>query len=337
MENIEYKGFGDYLSSSKDNIFVLNLGNSSVIECIEKMCEIKSRAHPNIRRNYRLLINKLKEVETKFDCTIMPSMISSIFWSHFVPFLAEQDIKYSTIGQIKTNLITVLNWCSKYGVQLNPSYNEVYLPNYISSKISLTADEISHIYHYKIGASESYSFRMKKVMKYRKNKILTLEKVRDMFVLGCNLGQRYSDMVRISPNNFRNGQFIITQQKTASKCFVPINTLSIDSKITYAILEKYNYCAPYSGDINNYNTYLHELLYNIGEEFNDMVYIDNKINGVITRESKHRYQLISSHTARRSFATINVLKNIPRNQILRATGHSSEEAFNRYICYDDES
>jgi hypothetical protein len=133
--------------------------------------------------------------------------------------LAEQDIKYSTIGQIKTNLITVLNWCSKYGVQLNPSYNEVYLPNYISSKISLTADEISHIYHYKIGASESYSFRMKKVMKYRKNKILTLEKVRDMFVLGCNLGQRYSDMVRISPNNFRNGQFIITQQKTAAKCF----------------------------------------------------------------------------------------------------------------------
>jgi integrase len=157
---------------------------------------------------------------------------------------------------------------------------------------------------------------MKKVMKYRKNKILTLEKVRDMFVLGCNLGQRYSDMVRISPNNFRNGQFIITQQKTAAKCFVPINTLSIDSKITYAILEKYNYCAPYSGDINNYNTYLHELLYNIGEEFNDMVYIDNKINGVITRESKHRYQLISSHTARRSFATINVLKNIPRNQIM---------------------
>ena len=53
MENIEYKRFGDYLSSSKDNIFVLNLGNSSMIECIEKMCEIKSRAHPNIRRNYR--------------------------------------------------------------------------------------------------------------------------------------------------------------------------------------------------------------------------------------------------------------------------------------------
>jgi hypothetical protein len=69
----------------------------------------------------------------------------------------------------------------------------------------------------------------------------------------------------------------------------------------------------------------------------DDIFIDNKINGVITRDSKRRYELISSHSARRSFATINTLRNIPRNKILRATGHSSEKAFNRYICYDDEN
>lgn len=158
-----------------------------------------------------------------------------------------------------------------------------------------------------------------------------------MFVLGCNLGQRYSDLVRISPENFKNGQFSIVQQKTGNKCFVPINSLSIDSKVTFAILEKYNYYAPYTGDINNYNTYLHELLRHIGENFLEEVFIDNKINGVITRETKFRYQLISSHSARRSFATINTLRNIPRSKILRATGHSSEKAFNRYICYDEDN
>lgn len=103
-----------------------------------------------------------------------------------------------------------------------------------------------------------------------------------MFVLGCNLGQRYSDLVRISPENFKNGQFSIVQQKTGNKCFVPINSLSIDSKITWTILEKYNYTAPYKGDINNYNTYLHQLLYLIGEDFLEEVYIDNKINGVMS-------------------------------------------------------
>ena len=330
-------GFREYLNSSMNNMFALDLTNCTLIECIDKMCEIKSRSHPKIRQNYRMLIKKLEELQQMFGCTIMPAMISSVFWNHFVPFLADQKLKYSTIGHVKANLITVLNWSSKYGVKLNPSYSEVDIPNYIPSKISLTPDEISHIYHYKIGKEEIYSFRLKKKLKMRPNLIATLEKVRDMFVLGCNLGQRYSDLVRISPENFRNGVFSIVQQKTGNKCHVPINALSIDSRITFAILEKYGYYAPYRGDINNYNSYLHQLLYNIGEDFLEEIHIDNKINGVITRETKKRYQLISSHSARRSFATINTLRNIPRNKILRATGHSSEKAFVRYICYDEES
>lgn len=329
-------GFGEYLATSMSNMFTLDLTNSTLIECIDKMCEIKSRSHPNIRQNYRMLVKKLQIIQQMYGCTIMPAMISGVFWNHFIPFLADQGLKYSTIGHIKANLITVLNWSSKYGVKLNPSYSEVDIPNYIPSKISLTPDEISHIYHFKIGMAETYSFRSKKMLKMRRNKIETLEKIRDMFVLSCNLGQRYSDMVRISPENFKNGIFSIVQQKTGNKCHVPINTLSIDSRITFAILEKYGYHAPYTGDINNYNTYLHELLYHIGEDFLEDVYIDNKINGIITRETKQRFQLISSHSARRSFATINTLRNIPRSKILRATGHSSEKAFSRYICYDED-
>ena len=336
-QNTANNGFRDYLNSSMSNMFALDLTNSTLIECINKMCEIKSRSHPKIKQNYKMLVNKLKDIEKQFGCTIMPAMISSVFWNHFIPFLADQRLRYSTIGHVKANLITVLNWSSKYGVKLNPSYSEVDIPNYIPSKISLTPDEISHIYHFKIGKEDTYNFRQKKVMKLRKNKIETLERVRDMFVLGCNLGQRYSDLVRISPENFKNGGFSIVQQKTGNKCFVPISTLSVDPKITFAILEKYGYNAPYVGDITNYNSYLHQLLHHIGEEFNEEINIDNKINGIITRETKLRYQLISSHSARRSFATINTLRNIPRSKILRATGHSSEKAFVRYICYDEEN
>jgi integrase len=330
-------GFREYLASSMSNMFAIDLSNCTVIECIDKMCEIKERSHPNIRQNYRMLVNKLRDIEKQFGTTIMPAMVSSIYWNHFIPFLADQGLKYSTISQLKTNLVTVLNWSSKYGVKLNPSYNEVDIPNYIPSKISLTMDEISHIYHFKIGKEETYNFRQKKVQKLRRNKIETLERVRDMFVLGCNLGQRYSDLVRISPENFKNGTFSIVQQKTGNRCFVPINALSIDSRITFAILEKYGYHAPYTGQIANYNTYLHQLLHHIGEDFLEEIHIDNKINGVIIRETKQRYQLISSHSARRSFATINTLRNIPRSKILRATGHSSEKAFVRYICYDEEN
>lgn len=158
-----------------------------------------------------------------------------------------------------------------------------------------------------------------------------------MFVLGCNLGQRYSDLVRIAPDNFKNGVFSIVQQKTGNRCRIDLDTMTIDRRVTYQILEKYGYQAPYKGDINNFNSYLHELLRHIGDTFNDEIRLDNKINGNIVSETKFKYQLISSHSARRSFATINTIRNIPRNKILRATGHVSEKSFIRYICYDEES
>ena len=176
--------FRDYLTSSKDNAFVLDLSKNSLIECIDEMCKIKSHSHPKITQNYKILVKKLQKVESNFGCTIYPPMISSVFWNHFIPFLVGQGLKYSTVGLLKANLIAVLNWSSKYGVKLNPSYNEVDLPNYISGKIALTPDEISHIYHFILGAKKFYSFRLKKEVMYRKNKLKTLDQVRDMFVWG---------------------------------------------------------------------------------------------------------------------------------------------------------
>ena len=161
--------FREYLQSSKSDMFVLDLSKCTVVECVEKMCEIKQRSHPKIRKNYQLLINKMNDIERQFECTVMPAMVSSVFWNYFVSYLADQGLKYSTINNLKTCLMSVLNWSSKYGVKLNPSYAEVDIPNYTPSRISLTPDEISHIYHFKIGKEDTYNFRLKKVAKLRKN------------------------------------------------------------------------------------------------------------------------------------------------------------------------
>ena len=82
-------GFREYLNSSANNMFALDLSNCTLIECINKMCEIKSRSHPKIKQNYRMLVRKLEDIQKMFGCTIMPAMISSVFWNHFVPFLAD--------------------------------------------------------------------------------------------------------------------------------------------------------------------------------------------------------------------------------------------------------
>lgn len=49
-------GFRDYLKTSKSDLFVLDLSDCTLIECIDKMCEIKSLSHPRIEQNYRMLV-----------------------------------------------------------------------------------------------------------------------------------------------------------------------------------------------------------------------------------------------------------------------------------------
>ena len=68
-------GFREYLASSMSSMFALDLSNCTVIECINKMCEIKSRSHPKIKQDYRMLVNKMESIEQQFGCTIMPAMI----------------------------------------------------------------------------------------------------------------------------------------------------------------------------------------------------------------------------------------------------------------------
>ena len=62
-------GFREYLTSSMSDMFSLDLSKCTLIECITKMCEIKSRSHPKIKQNYRMLVNKLEDIERQFGCT----------------------------------------------------------------------------------------------------------------------------------------------------------------------------------------------------------------------------------------------------------------------------
>jgi integrase len=49
-----------------------------------------------------------------------------------------------------------------------------------------------------------------------------------------------------------------------------------------------------------------------------------------------KYELISTHTARRSFATNAFKAGVPSISIMRITGHSTEKAFMKYIKITNE-
>ena len=110
--------------------------------------------------------------------------------------------------------------------------------------------------------------------------------------------------------------------------------MSIDRNTTYKILEKYNYTSPLTTDISCYNKYIKELLRYVG--FNELIKQEVKINGHIEVKYVPKWKLVGSHTARRTFATNNILRGLKTSEIRRATGHKSESAFEKYICYFDD-
>ena len=52
-------------------------------------------------------------------------------------------------------------------------------------------------------------------------------------------------------------------------------------------------------------------------------------------ESK-KYDLVSSHTGRRTFCTLKFLDGMPVHVIMKFSGHSSEQNFLRYLRLDAE-
>lgn len=155
-----------------------------------------------------------------------------------------------------------------------------------------------------------------------------LEKIRDLFVIGCETGLRYSDLSRLSSDHIGIKTIKITTKKTLGHVIIPI------SKRLRKILEKYNNCPP----SNIHKNFFNRKIKIIGKMAGINEYV-NKIRVIGNRKidnDKMKYHFISSHTCRRSFCTNQFMKGISTTLIRQISGHASEKAFLQYIKIDEE-
>lgn len=314
--------FNTYLQNSRYATFTLDLSNCTLMEVIEEIIVVKEKVFPKYRKQLSCLIKHLEALQQDFNCILYPHQITDIFWYNFIPYLLNKGILLSSIKTLASQLRAVLTWASKYNAKVSPTFDFMRIPDYKRQQVALTPDEVSRIYHFDINT-----------IPRRPQYLRHIEVIKDMFVLSCNLGQRYSDMVRIDKTCFDRNIFSIVQQKTGNKAVVDINKFSIDKNTTYAILEKYNWNSPTRMDISSYNKYLKYFLEYVG--LNDIVKQENKVGGEIETILIPKRKLICSHTGRRTFITNNIVRNIPIAEIMRASGHKNYTSFQKYICYND--
>ncbi|MCO5238114.1 MAG: site-specific integrase [Chitinophagaceae bacterium] len=150
-----------------------------------------------------------------------------------------------------------------------------------------------------------------------------LEQVRDLFVFGCHVGLRFSDYSTVQPENIVqiDGEYYIKliTKKTNDLVIIPCNPIVLQ------IFKKYE---------NNPNR-LPKTISN--QKFNDYIKEACKAAGLTetgrlsTNPKAELWECISSHTARRSFATNLYLDGFPTLDLMKITGHKTEKAFLKYI------
>ena len=318
--NTQMSGFQNYLENSLRDPFVLNLEGCSLQEVILACAKAKTRLHPNYRENINCLLYNLQTLEHDYRVKLQPIQVTDIFWGYFISFCQGRGLKNSTIGTMCNQLRSILNWAVKYNAKVSPTYADIKIPKARNQEIALSADDVSRITYFDVQrfyANKRRDFRDK------------MERVRDMFVLSCNLFQRHSDCVRISPECFDRNIFRIVQQKTGNLATVNIDKYSVDAKTTYRLLEKYQYKAPYTAEISNYNHALHKLMRDIG--FTETIRIEEKRNGVLHVEYIPKWKMITSHTARRTAITIGVLRGHNIHNLKQCSGHTDLRVFDHYV------
>jgi len=315
--------FRAYLEKSLRDPFTINLKDLSLMEVIKACKKAKSRLHPNYGSSISGLVHNLTLLESEYHVTLQPVQVTDVFWGYFIAFCQGRGLKCSTIETMCNQLRSILNWAVKYNAVVSPTYGDVRVPAARNQEIALTADEVSRIAYFDIDL-----FYADKRKDFRE----TMRRVRDMFVLSCMLFQRHSDMVRISPSCFDRNKFRITQQKTGNLAVVNIDKYAIDAKTTYRILEMYNYEAPYKSSIGNYNWHLHQLMKDVG--LDEPVRIEEKRNGNLVVENIPKWKLVSSHTARRTAITVNVMRGHNVHDLKRCSGHTDLRVFDNYVRDD---
>lgn len=154
---------------------------------------------------------------------------------------------------------------------------------------------------------------------------LNHEQTRDLFVLGCVTGLRYSDYSNIKPSQIIGNKLHVKQVKNGKKLEV-----SLISPMADAIVKKYNGVLP-KGHVNQvFNRYLKDICEKI-PGLKEIIEIPYSKGGKKLVQSKQKYELIKSHTGRRSFASNEVEKGTPIPVIMAATGHTTEKSFWKYV------
>lgn len=261
------------------------------------------------------------------------------FYNEYTSWLkVDQNYSVNSVGKCISNLKVVMNAARSEGYHTNDITSE---KKFKSTRVEvdaifLTREELDRIAAVDLSGQEP-----------------TLAIARDIFLVGCWTAQRVSDYNNIRKEDFESytRKFVVEeddpqnpgkkidvvkteevlflnvrQQKTGARVAIPVSTQLRE------ILERYNYQLPHLADQT-----INEKIKIVGElaGITEPVEIVTTKGGAPVRETFPKNELIKTHTARRTGATLMYLAGMDIYDIMKITGHTSPAVLKKYIRADE--
>jgi integrase len=262
------------------------------------------RLGENYQRNYKTLIHHLERFSDINEAILYTNSINEEFLDDFISYLQDQNLKMNYIKNLIMLVKAMARKAGSYGYAIDPTYDDVPVDEEAIFNVYLSSGEITRVYYFK-GLTRKQ------------------QQIRDLFVVGCLTALRYSDYSTLTKSDFLRDCILKTTKKTNVKVIIPIHDYVRE------IYERYNGEIAHGLSNQHFNRYIKMICCKVG--LNDPITFSYTRGGKLVTETKLKWELISSHTARRSAATNMLIHGMKPFQIMSITGHTTEKSFFRYI------
>lgn len=293
-------------------------------EYINKIRDVRSH---NTVKGYVTALHKLTEYENAVRRKLQFSDIDMDFYNQFRSWLYKQGFSANYFGFIIKAVKHIVNQANYEGIC--DTLKGIQHPDFITinetaDSVSLTGDELRRIYELEITPDNVRAFfgnELDEREETARRKAASMSVVRDRFIIGAFTGLRVSDYGRLSAANLAGDTIRIKTAKTGANVVIPIHPY------IRAILSSIDLNKRVSDQ--KINKHIKEIARMAG--IDDEVTINRNIGGYNVQETHKKYELVCSHTARRSFATNAYKAGVPTIAIMKITGHTKESTFLKYI------
>lgn len=269
---------------------------------------------PKTILQYSTTLNKLKAFENCYKYKIRFENIDLKFHRDFIDYCrTKEKLGNNSIGG---HIKNVKMWCKNIELEGLPISIQ-----YKHSNFSTIQSETKDIY-----LTEN---EIDKIFSYNFNDNSRLSNTRDLFIIGLRTGLRISDFMRLGVLNINEEKIRIETVKTKQKVIIAMH------QQVKEIIELRSGNLPDPISDQKFNNYIKEICKLVGIT---QVVEGAKINPETKRKvtgNFEKWELVTSHICRRSFAT-NLYGKLPNKVIMAITGHTTETQFLKYIKTTNE-